>query len=270
MKLTNTLLGMLLVALPIVEARLRIVGGSTVTNASLYPYFAAPAGSWTCGSALIWGNILVTAGHCAQSGAWNNGLRLGGTIRDKAPSVFYRTNRTIIHPNFNSTTGANDIALIIINDFVSSTKTPYAIVNSDGTIPSTATNLTTMGFGRLTETGSISNALQHVDLLTESNANCASYWTGIKRFNSTQMVCHRTDGVRDTCLGDSGGPILLKGTRIIVGLTSFGRGCARPNVPAVNTRISTYNDWIRTAICSLNTTGSPLPSYCGSNTTQSV
>ncbi|XP_037947741.1 serine protease snake-like [Teleopsis dalmanni] len=53
----------------------------------------------------------------------------------------------------------------------------------------------------------------------------------------------------DTCQGDSGGPLLMKLPNYnnivpyIVGLTSFGSGCAA-GTPGVYTRISTYIDWI--------------------------
>jgi secreted trypsin-like serine protease len=264
MKFVSALLITLLTLPNVVIGRRRIVGGTTVTNNTLYPYFATPAGSWTCGSALIWGNILVTAGHCASSNAFTNGIRLGGTIRDKAPSVFYKVNRTIIHPLFNSTTGANDIALIILPEFIPTGPiVRYATLNNNSIVPVTNTTVSAMGYGRLNETGTISTTLQHVNLQIESNTKCGAYWTGIKKFNSTQMVCHLTNGKVDTCLGDSGGPLVLQNTDIIVGITSFGRGCARLNVPSVNVRVSTYVSWIQSTICSLNnTTGFPLPSYC--------
>ncbi len=51
----------------------------------------------------------------------------------------------------------------------------------------------------------------------------------------------------DTCLGDSGGPLLIEvqGRLELAGLTSFGVGCGGTGeVPAVYTRIGEYTDWI--------------------------
>lgn len=50
----------------------------------------------------------------------------------------------------------------------------------------------------------------------------------------------------DTCQGDSGGPLMLfaDGQWTIVGITSYGTGCALAEHPGVYTRVSFYQDWI--------------------------
>ena len=47
--------------------------------------------------------------------------------------------------------------------------------------------------------------------------------------------------------GDSGGPIVQKssdGTWVQIGIVSYGDGCAKPNSPGVNTRVSSFIRWI--------------------------
>jgi secreted trypsin-like serine protease len=57
----------------------------------------------------------------------------------------------------------------------------------------------------------------------------------------------------DTCNGDSGGPLFRaqmingKRVRVLVGLVSYGSGCAQPKLPGVYTRVSKYIDWITRA-----------------------
>lgn len=53
----------------------------------------------------------------------------------------------------------------------------------------------------------------------------------------------------DTCQGDSGGPIMMYTTSqqwVLVGVTSYGVGCARPQYAGVYTRIAAYQSWIGT------------------------
>jgi secreted trypsin-like serine protease len=46
-------------------------------------------------------------------------------------------------------------------------------------------------------------------------------------------------GGKDTCQGDSGGPLTGgKGNTVLSGITSWGRGCARPNFFGVYTNVA--------------------------------
>merc|ERR1712130_896988 len=50
----------------------------------------------------------------------------------------------------------------------------------------------------------------------------------------------------DSCQGDSGGPLICveANTPVLRGIVSFGKGCGRPGLPGIYTRVSTYIDWI--------------------------
>jgi trypsin len=61
------------------------------------------------------------------------------------------------------------------------------------------------------------------------------------------MICAIGDGARDACQGDAGGPLLLEddvNQPALVGIVSWGEGCARPDKPGVYANVDDLRDWI--------------------------
>lgn len=57
------------------------------------------------------------------------------------------------------------------------------------------------------------------------------------------MVCAGYEnGGFDSCQGDSGGPLVSDG--VLVGVVSWGKGCAEPGFPGVYAKVSAVREWI--------------------------
>jgi trypsin len=245
----------------VVQARSRIIGGRDVTNRNEFPFYAITnSNTTTCGATLLWGNVLITAAHCGEK-AWSAGVWIGGNtaLFNKTNSKYYSTQRVIIHPNYDPDLVINDIALIILDNYT--TDIPFAQLNYDIAVPKISSLVTAIGYGRTSERGSLSPTLQKVDLQVESYKVCVRTYDTAK---DNLQLCNRglKEGGKDACGGDSGGPLFIKGTTIISALVSYGYGCARKRVPAVNTRISAYTGWIQTTICTYSNNTLTTPSYC--------
>lgn len=99
-------------------------------------------------------------------------------------------------------------------------------------------------WGALFEGYTGTNMLRFVAVPIVSNAQCnANYGSGI----TAGMLCAGfPEGGRDACQGDSGSPLNIGGT--LVGVVSWGHGCARPNLPDVYARVAFYRKWINSSM----------------------
>ena len=148
-----------------------------------------------------------------------------------------------IHPSYNSDTNANDVALIELTADVPASLKAIKL-NSAFSNEATGLSTTVIGWGTLTEDGDSPDALQEVSVRVVASSTCSDYYDG---GISNTMICGGwSGGGRDTCQGDSGGPffVLSGGVFVQTGITSWGEGCARPDVPGVYARVSAVRPWI--------------------------
>ncbi len=120
-----------------------------------------------------------------------------------------------------------------------------------------------IGFGNTNPNsgGYYPDNLYHVELAYVSQATCNSnYGGGIL----SSMMCASDPG-QDSCQGDSGGPLYDANTNVktLVGVVSWGNGCAQTGYPGVYSRIANQWTWIKTTICADHS--SPKPDFCGSS-----
>ena len=92
--------------------------------------------------------------------------------------------------------------------------------------------------------------LQVVDVPLIENTECEVWHhrAGITVQLYPEMMCAGyRDGGKDSCKGDSGGPLMVRqrdGRFVLVGLVSAGFSCGKPGQPGIYHRISATADWI--------------------------
>ncbi|KAL3278572.1 hypothetical protein HHI36_016118 [Cryptolaemus montrouzieri] len=108
------------------------------------------------------------------------------------------------------------------------------------------------GWGRTGENALTSNTLQKVTLPVWTQEQCRNSDYGERKISENMFCAGFPAGKQDSCRGDSGGPLhmnnIKNGVMEIIGLVSWGRGCARPNLPGIYTKVTNYLDWVNVAL----------------------
>lgn len=115
------------------------------------------------------------------------------------------------------------------------------------------------GWGQLLERGATALRLMTVHvprLLTQDCRQLSRRRPGGPVVTDNMFCAGYTDGSKDACKGDSGGPHAthFQGTWYLTGVVSWGEGCAAAGHFGVYTRVSQYTAWLRHLM------GSPPPS----------
>lgn len=220
----------------------RIVGGEQVTT-NEYPYavyLVNDDGFQFCGAVLIDADSVLTAAHCAQAVEPDELAVVTGRI-DKRTDAGMRVDVTDVwvHPDFEVPWRGDDVAVLTLRHAV-----PYRAAEvasaDDAKLYEPGNMATVVGWGRISEGGARSHVLREAQVPLVSDAECGETFAA---YEPGSMVCAGfEDGGVDACQGDSGGPLLV-GDRV-VGIVSWGRGCARPDTPGIYTRVSAYAEQI--------------------------
>ncbi|XP_069992946.1 trypsin-1-like [Penaeus vannamei] len=250
---------------PISVGSTKIVNGA-VASVGEYPYqvgvLPTIAGlEYRCGGSIIKERWILTAAHCFYDNSNNKATSVDiiyGTIYiNGIGGTRVTASRFIDHPGYDSSTKANDIALVELPqplNYATDAKIQPICLGLEEDIPFGGKAVAS-GWGDLSFEGSSPDVLQEVELDIITIDECQQRDSLPPDTNS--VVCALTLN-KDTCQGDSGGPLVAKlcdGTWAQIGIVSYGFQCAVPGKPGVYTRVSAFASWI-----SENTGGSSCSS----------
>jgi len=253
----------------------RIVGGYQSDHK---PWFAltlhkkeAGYARGPCAAAMVNRRWAVFAGHCISNyyendmketlsslyiGAYQPWTKTDDGIKNYGrPYEIIPIARVIEHPDhIPGSASQHDIGLIelerdISPDFSSFHPVEIAPPKFDTTLQDGQMG-EVFGFGQTAFGGFLAKELMAVEVGYVPEKKCSKL---MDSWDITdEMLCFGGDGVRDSCGGDSGGPIIVENT--LVGVVSWGYKCAEPDHPGIYSSTSYHYNWIKEHVGDLQTT----------------
>ncbi|KAJ7344489.1 hypothetical protein JRQ81_000439 [Phrynocephalus forsythii] len=217
----------------------RIVGGSQVQQGS-HPWQVSLKRNnhHFCGGTLVSSEWVITAAHCVLSRYLLSSLTVTAgehdlSLKDEEEQSLH-VKSIIKHPKFNPKKPMDyDIALLKMNGQFKYGSTVWPVCLPD---PNEKFDpgfvCVTCGWGRLKENGMLPEVLHEVELPILDHNECSRVLSTLKKpiRGDTVMCAGFPDGGKDACQGDSGGSLVCRrehGSWTLVGVTSWGIGCAR-------------------------------------------
>ncbi|NTS78782.1 trypsin-like serine protease [Catenovulum sp. SM1970] len=230
-----------------------IIGGD-IAEPERWPYMVAlvsknssPFFGQFCGGTLLTEKVVLTAAHCvADKSAMTIEVYIGAADLNQARQNSDRrsVSQIVVHPNYFASQNQNDIALLFLSQASYRETMSYATPDIMQQVDN-GDELRIAGWGTTDPDGDdYPSLLNDVTVPFVSQSRCNRSLSGLI---TDDMFCSGLDeGGKDSCYGDSGGPVIgnVGGQDYIMGVVSWGIGCAQAGLYGVNAKVSHFSDWI--------------------------
>lgn len=227
-----------------------IVGGSGVDIRD-YPWQVSlkAHGGHICGGSILSERWVLTAAHCVEgSRSWLS-VEAGATYQSGRGQTV-AVARVMEFPGYRAPEFGKDIALLELASALrfDARVQPIPIASpalQAAGLTEAGRTATVSGWGALRSGGSSPDQLQAVDVpLVSLSAASRAYR---RTLSEDQLAAgFLGTGGADSCQGDSGGPLVVRqgGEAVLVGVVSWGNGCADPRYPGLYARVASFTSWI--------------------------
>ncbi|XP_074417246.1 transmembrane protease serine 5 [Larus michahellis] len=232
----------------------RVVGGTEVSPGRWPWQVSLYQGSrHHCGGSVLAREWIITAAHCVhsyrrlQASAWLvfAGIITHGSIKQEAG---VSVKKIIYHPLYNDSSLDYDIALMKLQvplNFSGAIRAVCLPPSHQDLFQGTPCWVSGWGYTR-PDQGQVTETLKEalVPLIGTKRCNSSCMYAG--ELTARMLCAGYLRGKIDACQGDSGGPLVCQDgfTWRLVGIVSWGQGCAEPSHPGVYTNVAQLLPWI--------------------------
>ncbi|MDJ0341572.1 serine protease [Streptomyces sp. PH10-H1] len=206
-----------------------------------------------CGGTVVAASTVITAAHCFGRGVLGADWRAVGDLRVIADRIDLRSNdgqevrlrQVWVDPGYDPVTNAGDVAVITLEHPLAAGSAIAMAGPGDPQAYQAGSGARVYGWGDTIGTGAYSPVLRSAGVTLLADQVCEQAYPGNAdgTYLRSAMLCAGEPlGGKDACQGDSGGPLVV-GDRL-VGLVSWGTGCAQARYPGVYTRVSAISELV--------------------------